>query len=414
MSSSLKKQEDTRTFTVSITTDAGIITLEPSDIMQFYFVEDIFSMSITGKIVMVDKRGLLECGPLTGNEKLGLIYGEEEDIEKEFKIYNVSKISKLETVDPSGKNVIEVFFADLMFFPLNFLQFSRVWKDKKFSDIIKDIGENFLGIKTWDKFEDCKETIPHFYSPYWNANTCIKWLMKRCSSAKTNKTGYCFYNTTYGSNLIPLNSLLENKNLLTLNGEDDGLYAFEDANLFLYNKILDWNMSGLDNSALRFVGGGTRLGFNNSKKEFIKQSYKYKDLLQNHVILGNKSLYSDISVSSTCYGLTGESERNIIDNIFNDFWIKKYSMQQSLSITVWGHEKRKPGELIEIFWPSKWVDEHYNKGLHGKFLIKSITHSFNSKTTPFYIQKLILLKNGLEENSSKDILDAVNKNIVTR
>ena len=60
------------------------------------------------------------------------------------------------------------------------------------------------------------------------------------------------------------------------------------------------------------------------------------------------------------------------------------------------------------------MDEHYNKGLHGKFLIKSITHSFNSKTTPFYIQKLILLKNGLEENSSKDILDAVNKNIVTR
>ncbi|NCD00177.1 MAG: hypothetical protein EOL95_10820 [Bacteroidia bacterium] len=125
MSSSLKRQDDTRIFTISITTDTGIVTLDSSDIMQFYFVEDIFSMSITGKLVMIDKRGLLECGPLTGNEKIGLIYGEEEDIEKEFKIYNISKVSRIETVDPSGKTVIEVFFTDLMFFPLNFLQFSR-------------------------------------------------------------------------------------------------------------------------------------------------------------------------------------------------------------------------------------------------------------------------------------------------
>lgn len=412
MSSSLKRQDDTRIFTISITTDTGIVTLDSSDIMQFYFVEDIFSMSITGKLVMIDKRGLLECGPLTGNEKIGLIYGEEEDIEKEFKIYNISKVSRIETVDPSGKTVIEVFFTDLMFFPLNFLQFSRAWKNVKYTDIIKDIGENFLGVTTWDKFEDCKETIPHFYSPYWNATTCIKWLIKRASSAKDGRTGYCFYNTTAGASLITLNSLLNNKELLSLNSEDDGLYNFEDSNLFLYNKILDWNMSGLDNSALRFVSGGTRFGFNTDRKEFIKQTYTYKDMLKNHVILGNKSLYPDISTHMTFHNLTGESNRDIIDNIFNDFWIKKYSMQQSMSITVRGHEKRKPGELIEIFWPSKWVDEHYNKGLHGKFLIKSITHNFNPKSTPFYIQKLILVKNGLEENSSIDILDAVNKNLV--
>ncbi|NCD00178.1 MAG: hypothetical protein EOL95_10825 [Bacteroidia bacterium] len=78
-------------------------------------------------------------------------------------------------------------------------------------------------------------------------------------------------------------------------------------------------MSGLDNSALRFVGGGTRFGFNTDRKEFIKQTYTYKDMLKNHVILGNKSLYPDISTHMTFHNLTGESNRDIIDNIFNDF-----------------------------------------------------------------------------------------------
>ena len=61
-------QEDVRTFTVVINTARGLVTLDPSDIIQFYFIEDIFSMSLVGKIIMKDNRGLVEFAPLTGNE----------------------------------------------------------------------------------------------------------------------------------------------------------------------------------------------------------------------------------------------------------------------------------------------------------------------------------------------------------
>ena len=63
--------------------------------------------------------------------------------------------------------------------------------------------------------------------------------MKRASGTTSKKTGYCFYNNSYGSNLITLNTLLEQKTLLKISQEDDGIYTFEDPNLYLYNKILN-------------------------------------------------------------------------------------------------------------------------------------------------------------------------------
>ena len=162
----MENQEDVRTFTIVINTARGLVTLDPSDIIQFYFIEDIFSMSMVGKLIMKDNRGLVEFAPLTGNETLSLSYGEEEVIDKEFRVYSVSKIDKLENADPSGKNVIELFFTDKMFFPINFLQFSKSWGSMRITDIIKSMGEKMLGIQVWDKFEKSNEFIEGFYSPY--------------------------------------------------------------------------------------------------------------------------------------------------------------------------------------------------------------------------------------------------------
>lgn len=404
-------QEDVRTFTVVINTARGLVTLDPSDIIQFYFIEDIFSMSLVGKIIMKDNRGLVEFAPLTGNETISISYGEEETIDKEFRIYSVSKIDKLENVDPSGKNVIELFFTDKMFFPINFLQFSKSWGAMRITDIIKSMGEKMLGIEVWDKFEKSNEFIEGFYSPYWNLATCMKWLMKRASGSTSKKTGYCFYNNVYGSNLITLNTLLEQKELMKISSEDDGIYTFEDPNLFLYNKILNWSMMGIDNSALRFISGGTRFGFNDAKKKFIKNEYLYRDIIKNHTILGNKTLFNDISNSNSFHLHTNENDPKIVDNIFNDFWIKKYSTQQCISFTVKGHEKRKCGEIIEVNWPSIWADEIYNKNLQGKYLIKSITHSFVPYSRPAFTQKMVCIKNGYEESDVTELLDSVNKNV---
>lgn len=407
----MEKQEDTRTFSVIIQTSSGNVVIQPADVIQFYFIEDIFSMSMVGKLIMKDTRGIIEFGPLTGNEIVTVVYGEENDMEQSFRIYSVSKVDRLDGVDPSGRHVIEIFLADDMFFGANFLQFSKSWGNQKISDIVKDVGEHFLGIKKWDKFEETAETLDTFYSPYWNLTTVIKWLIKRSSGVSSKNTGYCFYNNCYGSNYFPIDSMLEQKTLLKIADNDDGLYTFEDANPYLYNKILNWGMMGIDNSSLKSLAGGVRFGFDDVGKRFIKKEYGYKDTVSKHVILGNKTLFPDISNTNTMHILSGESNEAHLDNIYNDYWIKKYSSQQCLSLSVRGHEKRKCGELIEIFWPSKWVEENYNKNIHGKYLIKSITHMFSANNNPTYIQKLVCMKNGYEESQVKELVDSVRKNV---
>lgn len=407
----MKTQDNTKSFTISLELNKGIITLDSSDVISFYFIEDILSYSIVGKLVFTDNRGISEFGPLSGNESIGLIYGEEEDIERKFKIYSISKIEQGKGQSAGDKNIIEIYFTDTMFFTLNFLQFSKSWKNEKYSKIIKDIGENLLGIQKWDKFESSKEKLECFYMPYWTPKTTINWLIKRCSGIKSKEAGYCFYNNGNGSNLITLESLLKEKSLMKLSSQDDGLYTFGDQNLFNYNKILSWSMMGIDNSSLKLLSGGTRFGLDSDKKEFIKNEYKYKDSVNHCTILGGKSLFIDLS-ANTLYQNLNESDPKIIDNYYYNSWIKKYNLQQCLSFTVKGHEKRYCGGLISIFWPSTNSQENYNKNLHGKYLIKSITHSFNPHSSIHYKQKLVCIKNGYEESNLSELVSASKTNLI--
>ncbi|MFW6002451.1 MAG: hypothetical protein ACOCQD_03845 [archaeon] len=144
------EEEHKGEFTVALATDLGTITLDAGEIKQFYYIEDIFSYCMVGKIVFLDSRGIFEFGPLTGNERVILVYGEDEDIELNFKIYKVNRVDQMSNTVPE-EEVIELFFAEDMFFIMNFYQYSRAWKDTKISDIVNHITTHHLGIEKKDK-----------------------------------------------------------------------------------------------------------------------------------------------------------------------------------------------------------------------------------------------------------------------
>ncbi|MFW6014837.1 MAG: hypothetical protein ACOCRK_00200 [bacterium] len=73
-------------FNVILNLDVGLVPLDNNDIMNCYYVEDIFSFCLNGKLRFVDNKGIFEFGPITGNESLFIIYGNHEDIELEFLI----------------------------------------------------------------------------------------------------------------------------------------------------------------------------------------------------------------------------------------------------------------------------------------------------------------------------------------
>lgn len=405
----MARQDYTEVFSVSIIMNENEVVLSNDEIKQFYFIEDIFSFAMSGKLLMIDTRGLFEFGPLTGNETIRVFYnaGENQNEENEerewlFKIYKVSQIEQLSVQNPSSEEVIEIFFTDSVFFHMYNKVYSKSWRNQRISDIVKDIAENMLLINEhpegWKFWEPSNEKLDLFYMPYWYPITAINWLMKRATGNRSKESGYCFYNSPQGACFITLGDLL-NQDLMSINPGFNDEYFFESENTNHFNKILQWSLSGLDMTSLKHLSGGTKLGINSNNKNFIKKQFNYKNQLKNNTILGEYSLFPDISNSDRSVENLGESTENMINNRYNNMWSKRYALQHCASFVLRGHENRHAGGLIKVNWPS--IDEKnqiYQKHLDGIYLIKSINHILSGYKNPAYRQKIVCIKNGYDES----------------
>lgn len=397
-------------YAVYIIIDDKEVYIDGGSIEYAYFIEDIFSYSIVGKMEFHDRQGIMEFGPLTGNEKIGIIYGVDEEIEKKFYIYKINRVIPSWANANTKENYLEVIFVDEMFYNLTNREYSISWKNKKGSQIISDITKNMLGVDSFEKWEDSVDIFDYFYIPYWTPKKSVDWISKRCKGALSRQSGYLFYNTVAGSNFITMDQLLNQTELMELGFDRSGFYTFGDKSKIIYNQILGYEMSGIDNLSRLDLRGGIRYGYDFNRKKLINKSYKYTDGISKYTLLGERSLFGDISDSDVRHTNFGEDTEQIVDNIYYNNWVKSYSMQQTLSITVHGHEQRYAGGLIEVEWPSAHEKEVYNKNLAGKYLVKSITHQFGGGQ-PFYKQKMILIKNAYEGSDNIDLIKAQNKNL---
>jgi hypothetical protein len=381
---------------IILSLEIGNSSIDAKDLRKLYFIEDIFSFSITGKIIIIDRIGLLEYGPLTGSETLTIIFG-EDDVELEFDIFKINKVSQLAQTDSSTQNLIELLFVDKMFFYLTQKRYNISWTDTLASDIVKHIGTHMLNETTFKEFEASKETFSNFYMPYWTPQEALSWIMKRSSGATSGQAGYLFYNNNLGTNFCTIDKLMND------DPAEKEIYIHGGKDIYYRNKILGWSISGIDSNALRGVKGGHRMGYDFSTKSLLDNSYTYSSEIANHTMLGKSTLFQDISDSTIDYRLEGESDTKLLDNIYNHEFIKRYSVQQGISIIVVGSSHRYAGGLIEIDWPSSFKSQKLNKPLKGLYLIKSITHQFAGNQTPGWIQKLVLIKNAYTELEIKKI-----------
>ena len=395
------EQEDL--FSVILVLEMGTVRIDNKDLIDCYFIEDIYSHSMVGKLVFNDVYGMWEAGPFTGHEKVYIVYGEEtEKVTREFNIYKVNKISQLSNINISGDNTIDVTFTDNLFINLTKSRYSRSWTDTKISDIIEHIAKNMLDVDDFAQFESSNETLPYFYMPYWTPLESINWLSKRASGSQSNTPGYLFYHNTLGYNYVTLEKLLSTVLLLNTGTsyfyEDEEKYFFETTDPSYRNKILGWKMYGLDSTGMNSIRGGHTLGYDFENKSLLDEGNTYVPMINNYTMLGRKTLFTDISNESMSYSMEGDNNIEALNNIYGNSFIKKYCLQQCLSITVRGSELRFAGAAIQIYWPSQTTNEIYNSMYDGTYLIKSITHSFKPYKNPAYRQKMVLIKNAFTDS----------------
>jgi len=403
-------QQDTSIYNVQIIIGDKPIILDNDNIVSCFFIEDIFKHCMMGKLVFNDVHGFFEFGPFTGNEQIIITYGVNFDKNVIFDIWKVGKITQTGITEPTAENMMEIQFVDPTYSSYTLRKYSRSWSDTTITTIMKYFIDHMLNITTPLNMEISKNKID-FVMPYWTTLQSMKYLGRRAKGSESNSSGYLVYNNTdnngFTTNVHTLNYLFDDigKTL------DSTLYKFEGSNVSETNKILELWINGLDKTSTKGLRGGTWKGYDINNKELLNKSYTYTEGIQNSVLLGKKSLYPNIDDSRTANIMLGESSLENLENVLYNDWVKKYCRQNVINIIVNGHEKRSAGKQIEIIWPSVSKSEKYNKGFGGRYLIKSVTHSFGPGRSSVYTQRMVLFKNAYNDLDLTSLVPATKTNI---
>jgi len=399
-----KQRPQEASISVILHMEATSATIDNKDLYQLYFIEDIYSSCMAGKIQFADPYGAFELGPITGNERITVIFGVEEDIQREFVIYKVQRVEQLSSFERGGIQVFEIFFVDGMFYNLNHKSYSRSWTNTSISQIVRDICKYMLDDPTFGLFEESNETLANFYMPGWTPREAIQWLMRRASGTSSGQAGYLFYNNIEGTNFVTIDKLLASKVM-----DSTKFTLKQEGEIYALHQILSWAYLGLDTTSVRHVRGGTVMGYDSSTKTFVEDTHSYADSVAQHVLLGGFSIYPDIGDELAIDTLDGDPDKNILKNINQNNFISRYNRQMLTQIMVPGSvTDRYCGGLIEIEWPSTIPGiGRMNEMMKGYYLVKSITHQWSFQQSPAYIQKMILIKNAYTKVDAANIIPLV-------
>ena len=410
----LKKQ----VVSAMLITESQPLIFNNADIVNLFFIEDIMKFCMVGTIVFNDRYNIMELGPFTGNEKIALIYSiEEKTRELIFDIWKVGKIQQLGPgIREESENLVTMHFVDPYFAGYNLRKYSRSWAETEYSTIMSDILNNMVFAKNGGRRVNVEESSnkTDFVIPYWKPQTAMKWLMRRGVGRESGTSGYLCYNNTdntFTHNIHTLNYLLADLGRTI----DPVKYHFGNSVVSSDNKILEWWITGLDRNANSIIRGGVWKGYDFKTKKLLNHEHVYSEGADDTIMLGRKTLYNQIDDIHSSNVMMGDSDDVLLDNIAYNDWTKRYNMQFILNLIVEGHEKRFAGQHIEIEWPS-WTRNlgdqvQFNDLLKGKYLIKSVTHSFNPGSTYPYKQRLVLIKNAYTNIKSKILYNAKKTNI---
>lgn len=404
-------------FSVMFITENDNILFNNADISEILFIEDIFKFCMSGTITFVDRYNMLEYGPYTGNEKIVLMYSiGRKTRELVFDIWKMDKIQMSGAgINEAVENMITLHFVDPFFAGLNLRKYSRSWTDTRFSDIMRDILNNMAFYKEANRKFNIEQSTnkTDFVMPYWLPQTAIRWLGRRAIGSRSGTSGYlCFNNTREGlqHNLVTFNYLLEDVGR-TL---DRNAYKFQDPEISADNKILEWWMNGIDRTSNNIIRGGVWKGYDIRTKKLLNFDYIYSKGADKTVMLGRKTLYPQMDDTFSSNVVIGDNSNELLENIAYNDWAKRYNLQLIVNLIVEGNEKRYAGQQIDIEWPSmfKTGDKvQYNDLFRGKYLIKSVTHSFSPSTILQYRQRLVCIKNAYHNAKSRILYKAKNTNL---
>lgn len=198
---------------------------QPLDVMpilaELNYFEDIFSNSITGNLVLSDSLGLHNRDSWCGDEYLSLSFGKPygSDLMNPIKgIFRIYSITKRALVSDTNENYVLNFCSEDLLLAQK-IRICRTYKNKRISEIVKNIATDYLKISDKEFPESNIEptygaydiTIPNlkpFQAINWLCNLAISDILPK---GKESGASYLFWQNKNGYHFKSVLNIFNNK-----------------------------------------------------------------------------------------------------------------------------------------------------------------------------------------------------------
>lgn len=390
-----------------ITTSIGLTYEFRFAILEFNYYEDIYSNFITGDILVNDSAGFLDIWGFNGNEYLTLSFSKPDydtKIEKTFRVYKIS--DRMLTKD-QNENYRLNFCSEESVLSEQY-RISKSYRNKKISDIVKDILKNELLVHS-TKLNDSniEETkgVRNLIAPNKKPLETLNWLTSQSVSNKMgNGSFYLFFENFYGFNFKSMQTLFNGEIYATYNYEPKNIG--QDVNVDFRNVISYDVISNFD--TLKSINSGT---YSNRLLtiDTIRQTYKVIDfdydkffssankLNKNKIMSDAKNRKKD-ALNNTPNSVLRVATTNTGQSTYNSYIkanqpdIKDVNIEEIIpnrisqiaqlntikyNLTVPGDPFLTVGKIIEFNLPSVRTDANgrvLDSLYSGKYLVTALKH----------------------------------------
>lgn len=355
--------------------------------------ENLFSNSLSGTLIIHDKYNFIKNVPLLGKEKIELTY-KTPSTEEIKKVFFVSEIEMNVRIPGKNETYVGLRFSSPQFHVDTKTKISRSYKNRKITEIVASIFEDYLKTENNETVFIVQDTSPQtsIVIPNWSPFQTINWLSAKCSLE--DNCDYLFFEGMKSFYFVPI-SFLKTQEITTsfkYMPTDDQTQKVDDelARIQYYAETSDgYRKLEMENqgifSSLLITYDSTYKKLEYNSHSYINEFPRTTTLNKNPVgpvsyLLGvepnNKIMFK--SKSSFLYD-------NIPDHVIPQNAQKRISNlgvlhDKIIKIDIQGDSRRRVGEVVEILVPSTEFlsllgnESVLDENLSGRYIISAIGH----------------------------------------
>lgn len=366
--------------------------LIPDALIELNIFESIYEPQITGHISMLDSFGIIEKGPITGDEKLVVSFqtSDEGGYAVYSKTFEIFKLTERKDLNGRKAQSYVLHFATSAMNKNQTVRIQRSFKDMTEDQIVSIVAKNQLGISNI-RTEGCKYAKT-FVVPAWRPYYLINYMAKKAiRPIGDSPTNYLFYEDQKKHNFVSIDLLMEQAPVFTLSNQIARVSKGSSIMKFNAEKYeLIKNFDTLADSARgMYAAKLTVLDF--EKKEYVYETQTYNSHFGGTVHFEpNKVRTIPPSEPERMFNVA--SNYNVQDKIKE--WILHRPMDiQQMEHWVWeidmqGYSDLIIGSVIEFDAPKHdyTVESGLDSKLSGNYLLTSVRHTINYRTHAMTIE----------------------------